>query len=88
MAADLSIHDGMKYSGDTPEFTSRTREYAPSNRYIVFTGRQGSEEFRYFMHLTSGLSPDYMREVAAHFSNFGALILEEADNLSTNDEEE
>ncbi len=88
MAADLSIHDGMKYSGDVVEFASRTRTYSPSNRYIVFTARQGSEEFRYFVHLTSGLSADYMREVATKFEEFSALLRTEADNLPTNDEEE
>ena len=82
MAASVSVHDGQ-YTNDTPIFRVEDR-----TQYLVFEVSQGSEDLRYFLHISEGLSPDYLREVAAHFSNFGALLLEKADSLPDIDEEE
>lgn len=88
MSVDLSMHDGQAYPVGVTEFDERERSYANTSSYLIFSVRQNTEEFRYFMHFSRGLSPDYVREVASHFSNFGALLLEKADNLPASDEEE
>ncbi len=83
MAASVSVHDGQ-YTSDTPIFRVENRE-----QYLVFEVSQGSEDLRYFLHLSEGLSPDYVREVAAQFGSFSALLLERADQLpDVIDEEE
>ncbi len=82
MAASVSVHDGQ-YTKNTPIFSVDNRE-----QYIVFEVSQGSEDLRYFLHLSEGLSPDYVREVAAQFGSFSALLLERADSLPDIDEEE
>ncbi len=82
MAASVSVHDGQ-YTSDTPIFKVEDR-----TDYMVFEVSQGSEDLRYFLHLSEGLSPDYVREVAVQFASFAALLSEKADSLPDIDEEE
>ncbi len=83
MAATISVHDGQ-YTKDTPIFRVEDRE-----QYLVFEVSQGSEDLRYFLHLSEGLSPDYVRDVAVHFASFAALLSVKAGSLpDVTDEEE